>query len=429
MQSLEGVPLFESLPPQELERLSGTLRRISLEDGGMLFYEGEPGEHFYIITGGQVEIIKAFGSPDQRLIALRQEGDFFGEMSLLKPGGLRMASVRAHGSAELLEMPRTEFEGLIRRNPWLAYELMRTMSDRLEQSHETAIRDLHEKNRALQQAYEELQAAQAQIIEAERLERDLLIASQVQAGLLPQEIPAIAGWELAATWKPARQVSGDFYDFIPLPDGRWGLVVADATDKGMPAALVMATTRSVLRSVVTAACRRFCRGRLPREDRISPAGLLTQTNQLLYPDMALNMFITCLLVVIDPRSGEMQVCNAGHNLPYLRTADGVEKLRVTGLPLGLFPDIVYEDRTWTIAPGEALLMYSDGLVEAHDPSGEMFDYPRLEELLEYCTQVAPLQGDDLIQFLLSSLLSFTGPGWEQEDDVTLLSIYRCPEDK
>jgi serine phosphatase RsbU (regulator of sigma subunit) len=252
-------------------------------------------------------------------------------------------------------------------------------------------------------------------LEKVRLERDLHTAFQVQSGLLPRNMPVLEGWHLAAYWQPARIVSGDFYDFIKFPDGTLGLAIADVSDKGMPAALVMANTRSVLHAVAVSAGKR---------GHESPGKILAQANNLLCEDMPMNMFVTCQLALLNPRSGLVTFANAGHNLPYQRTAHGTIQLHATGLPLGLFTNINYEDKETILGHGESLLMYSDGLTEAHNPQGVMFDYPRLCKLLEYQPGEEPLVGDDLIRFLMQKLAEFTGPNLEQEDDVTLLTLTR-----
>ena len=204
-------------------------------------------------------------------------------------------------------------------------------------------------------------------------------------------------------------MGGDFYDFIDLPEGRLGIVVGDVTDKGVPAALVMATTRSLLRPMA--------------QRHISPGQVLELVNDLLHPDIPTNMFVTCLYAVLDPPSGRLRYANAGHDLPYHRTADGVVDLRATGMPLGLMPGMTYEEKETTLGPDESVVFYSDGLVEAHNPSREMFGFPRLKELV-----AAHPGGASLIQFLLAELAGFTGEGWEQEDDVTLVTLRRNSSD-
>jgi serine phosphatase RsbU (regulator of sigma subunit)/anti-sigma regulatory factor (Ser/Thr protein kinase) len=249
---------------------------------------------------------------------------------------------------------------------------------------------------------------QAEARERERLAHEMRVARVIQQTLLPKGVPELPGWHMAAHWQPARAVSGDFYDFIPFPDGRLGIIAADVTDKGVPAALVMATTRSILRAAA---------------ERLAAPGLvLAQANNTLCPDMPPNMFVTCLYALLDPTSGNLRYANAGHTLPYQRTAGGVVELRARGMPLGLMPDMAYEEKETQIAPGDQVILYSDGLVEAHNPQGAMFGFPRLRELLlqAECDQ-------NLIECLLEALLAFTGPEWEQEDDVTFVSLARAPQ--
>jgi serine phosphatase RsbU (regulator of sigma subunit)/anti-sigma regulatory factor (Ser/Thr protein kinase) len=244
--------------------------------------------------------------------------------------------------------------------------------------------------------------------ERERIEQELRVASLIQHTLLPKEVPAVDGWFVSAYYKPARQVGGDFYDFINFEDGRIGFIVADVTDKGIPAALVMATTRSILRSAA--------------ERLIDPGAVLQRTNDVLYPQIPPKMFVTCFYALLDPVTGYLRFANAGHDVPYRYTKSGVVELRARGMPLGLMPGMAYEEMETTLDPGEHLLLYSDGLVEAHDSQYEMFGFPRLRQLM-----AGHAQGQSLNDFLLDQLAEFTGPGWEQEDDVTLVTLQHRAE--
>ncbi len=247
------------------------------------------------------------------------------------------------------------------------------------------------------------------------MERDLQMAQKVQSGLLPSQMPVLPGWQLAAFWQPAHVVSGDLYDFIHLPDGKLCLVVADVTDKGMPAALLMANARSTLRGVAASA---------GRSGWDSPARLLAQVNDVLSEEIPMDMFVTCLLVVLDPKTGHVRYANAGHNPPYLCNAQGSQELRATGIPLGLFPDLEYEEKEIYLQSGDSLLMYSDGLVEAHDPQRVMFGFPRLHQILATLPEASRLDPQALLQFLMERLTEFTGPGWDQEDDITMVAVRR-----
>ena len=239
----------------------------------------------------------------------------------------------------------------------------------------------------------------------ERLEQEMRVATLIQQQFLPHELPTLPDWQVAAYYGPAWAVGGDFYDFIELPDGRIGIVVGDVTDKGVPAALIMARTQSVLR------------GEAPR--LMSPSDVLRRANEILLPEMPARMFVTCLYLVLEPATGHVVYANAGHLPPYVRTVDGVLELRATGMPLGLLPGMTYEEKTATIDPRQSVLLYSDGVVEAHGPAGDMFGFPRLRELM---AEERP--GSELIDHLLEQLHLFVGRGWDQEDDITLVALQR-----
>jgi serine phosphatase RsbU (regulator of sigma subunit)/anti-sigma regulatory factor (Ser/Thr protein kinase) len=245
--------------------------------------------------------------------------------------------------------------------------------------------------------------------ERERIQQELRVARLIQQTLLPKELPQLSGWKVDAYYQPARAVGGDFYDFIYFADGRIAFIVADVTDKGVPAALVMATTRSILRAAA--------------ERLISPGAVLERVNDVLHPEIPANMFVTCFYALLDPVSGHLTFANAGHDVPYRFTAGGILELRATGMPLGLMPGMEYEEKETTLAPGEYVLLYSDGLVEAHDPDREMFGFPRLQTLM--CDQP---DGGELRAYLLTQLSEFTGPNWEQEDDVTLVTFQRTQKE-
>ena len=250
-----------------------------------------------------------------------------------------------------------------------------------------------------------VQEQQAEMMTRERLEQEMRVAQLIQQQFLPKELPDLEGWQVSAFYRPARAVGGDFYDFIDLPDGKVGIVAGDVTDKGVPAALVMASTRSILRSEAAR--------------HSSPGTVLQRANELLYPDIPGHMFVTCLYAVLDPKTGSLVFANAGHNLPYVRSDSGVKELSARGMPLGLMPGMDYEETEATLAPGEVMLLHSDGIAEAHDPTGEMFGFPRMHELMARC-----VRADEVIDVMMTELDRFSGPGHEQEDDITLVSLKR-----
>jgi serine phosphatase RsbU (regulator of sigma subunit)/ketosteroid isomerase-like protein len=252
------------------------------------------------------------------------------------------------------------------------------------------------------------QRLEQEIRERERVEQELRVARTIQQASLPKEVPEMEGWQISPFYRPAREVGGDFYDFHLLSEGRLGLVVGDATGKGVPAALVMSTTCGMLQLAAQAL------------DSSSPSEVLARVNETLLARIPLNMFVTCFYCILDPESASLSYANAGHDLPYLRRVGGdAEELRARGMPLGLMPGMSYEQKEIVLGAGEAALFYSDGLVEAHDQRGEMFGFPRLRALVAE-------HGEDrsLEDFLMEELYSFVGEGWEQEDDITLLTLRR-----
>ena len=247
---------------------------------------------------------------------------------------------------------------------------------------------------------------QAEARTRERFEQELEVARLIQQNFLPKQLPDLPGWEVAALYRPAREVGGDFYDVISLPDGQVGFVVGDVTDKGVPAALVMAATRSVLR----ASAQRL----------VEPGEVLERVNEHLCPDMPPKMFVTCLYGVLEPATGRFRFANAGHDLPYVKTADGSVELRARGMPLGLMTGMAYEEKETVLAPGDSLLLHSDGVVEAHDPDGHMFGFPRLKKAVATYPG-----GGELIDLVLADLREHTGPDAEQEDDITMVTLARA----
>jgi serine phosphatase RsbU (regulator of sigma subunit)/ketosteroid isomerase-like protein len=253
------------------------------------------------------------------------------------------------------------------------------------------------------------QRLEQEVHERERVDQELRVARRIQQASLPEEVPTLEGWHISPFYQPAREVGGDFYDFHLLSEGKLGLVVGDATGKGVPAALVMSTTCGMLQAVSQAL------------DSSSPAEVLSRVNETLFARIPPDMFVTCFYAILDPFSGRLVYANAGHDLPYLRSQGGsCEELRARGMPLGLMPGMSYEEKEIVLEEGEAALFYSDGLVEAHDSQRVMFGFPRLQGLVAE-------HGDDegsLEDVLLEELYSFVGEGWEQEDDITLLTLRR-----
>ena len=246
-------------------------------------------------------------------------------------------------------------------------------------------------------------------IERELLEQELRVARRIQHASLPEEVPTLGGWQISPFYQPAREVGGDFYDFHLLSEGRLGVVVGDATGKGVPAALVMSTTCGMLQLAAQAS------------DSSSAGEVLARVNEALTIRIPSNMFVTCFYAILNPKSGHLVYANAGHDLPYLQhSGEEAKELRAMGMPLGLMPASSYEEKEMVLDVGESVLFYSDGLVEAHDPEGQMFSFPRLRALVAEHTEEGALG-----EYLLEELYSFVGEDWEQEDDITLITLRCC----
>lgn len=347
----------------------------------------------------QVHLIQADISPNDPLVAYFQSAPGAVEIEKLNLTSPALSELKAAGIKLVIPLvSQGELIGLLNLGTRLS-----------EQDYSSEDRSLL--NNLAAQAAPALRVAQLvqqQQVEArqrERMENELRVARIIQQTLLPQVNPALPGWNLATHYQPARAVGGDFYDFIKLDDERMAMIIGDVTDKGVPAALVMATTRAILRGAT--------------EQNNSPGAVLERANNLLCPDIPRNMFVTCLYAILDHQTGRLVYANAGHDLPYRRSSRGVDELRATGMPLGLMLGMHYEEKEVMLVAGDSLLLYSDGLVEAHSPTHEMFGFPRLRGLM-----TAKPENVSEVSFLLEQLASFTGPNWEQEDDVTLITLER-----
>jgi phosphoserine phosphatase RsbU/P len=405
---LKGIPLFTALPGADLQYLADAFRERRHEPGTVLFYEGERGDAFYVVQEGQVAVIKSLGTPDERSFGVRGPGEFFGEMSLLDPAGLRTASIRAESPVCLLEMSRSDFDEMLRTRPALAYEILRVLSLRLRDANDATISDLRAKNSELARAYEELKAAQAQIIEKEKLEQELETARWIQQSILPRGVPREPGFDFGARMEPARAVGGDLYDFIRLDDEHLGVVIGDVSDKGVPAAIFMALTRSLLRAESTL--------------RAKPRRVLQRVNNLLLEMNSANLFVTVLYGILDCREATFTYARAGHELPLLldreRGAWSPEPRR--GQMLGLFDSPAVDERQVALPPGTMLLLHTDGATDMMNPSRARFGAERLANAaLAAWHAGGTAQG--LCDAVMERLRAFQAHA-EQADDVALVAI-------
>lgn len=396
-------PLFAALPTDELEHLLASLSRRSLPSDTLLFHEGAYGDRCYIVLTGEVEIVQALGRSDERLIAVRGPGALIGEMSLLHPERVRVASGRTRTPTELLELTRTDFDALLTRQPALAFEMVQLLSQRLRESHDVTTRDL---GHQLAQAYADLQRAQAALLEREQLARDLELAHEIQQRMLPQTLPQLPGWSFGAQMVPARHVGGDFFDLIRLSADVVGVVVADVCGKGMGAALHMALTRGLLRAELSRP--------------VPPLEALQQVNHHLLDVSDAGLFVTVGYAIVQRGVNTVTYYRAGHELPIVVAPGGETSVPVRGPghPLGLIVEPAIDTQMLTISAGGALLLYTDGVTEAENVDGRFFGSERLRQAVQNLAQSDPQQCcDELIQ----QVLAFQD-GVSQSDDLTVISI-------
>ncbi len=388
--------------------MSALLHESRLPAHTTLFREGDRGDRLYIILDGQVDIVKALGTADEWLVGVRGPGEYVGEMSLLGSDTARTTSVRTRSAAHLAELGRGEFHALLHQHPALAYQVACVLTVRLQESNNATIRDLQVKNRQLSEANEALESTQEKLIEKEKLEHELQLARQIQESMLPHVLPECPGFDFGARIAPAYSVGGDCFDFITLPGDGIGMVVGDVAGKGVPAALFMALTRSLLRAEGSRAG--------------SPREALQNVNRHLLDMNQAGMFVTVLYGVLNAASGAFVYVRAGHEVPLIVEAGGevVEPAPGRGQPLGILSEPELIEQAVPIPPGGTLLMYTDGVTEARDPDGAFFGRERLRAALSAHRHDT---AQALCDRLLQTVIGHQGSA-PQHDDIALVAVRR-----
>ncbi len=408
---LSKIPLFADLPVNELDGILAALDVEELKDREILFREGDPGEHFYIVMKGELEVLMAAGQAEELQLNLMKAGEHFGEMSLIMPGGHRTATVRARGDATLLCMSRDQFLNLTTKHPELSGSMVRVLSQRLDATNTQTFRDLTEKNKQLQTAYDNLKAAQAQLIEKERLERELQVAADIQLSILPDELPELDEFGFGARILPARQVGGDLYDVFLLKDNQVGVLIGDVADKGVPSAIFMARAHALI---------------MAEADIGMTAGeVLHVVNRHITRLQKSTQFVTVLYGILDLKTRVLNYARAGHEPPLILHANGVvERLpHGPGMALGLWDTVTLDERTITLPPGSTLLLFTDGMTDCRDSNGEPFGLERIKTTL---SGLSNINAQQVCDHLLKTLMNYQD-GSKQDDDVTLVAIHAASE--
>lgn len=405
---LSQVPLFQSLPAEEIGQLLNAYKTWDAPVGSFILHEGEPSNDFHVILQGQVEIIRSLGSAEESHLGVRQQGEFIGEIGLLNQGAPRTATARVVEDARVLTITYEDFDKLLKRYPELAYEMARALSSRITQALNETIRNLRDRNEKLQQAYDDLRAAQEQIIEKEKLEHSLQVAREIQYSILPTRIPQMDGYDIGALMMPAQAVGGDFYGVYALDDEHMALIVGDVSDKGMPAAIFMAQSHALLRAST--------------ESGADVVAVLRRVNDLLFEMNARDLFVTVIYGILNKSTGEFHYARAGHELPLLLT-NGEISIPTMGLgaPLGMFANPALDEQTIIIPPGGFMLLYSDGSADTRNREGIRFGEKGFHSAVkEFGVNHSSQQA---CQAVYDCLVEYQ-EGAPQFDDVTLLAVQR-----
>lgn len=403
---LARIPFFTDLPVDELDRIRDGMEVVNLKSGEILFREGDAGEHMYIVLSGNLEILMAPGTDDELILNRVPQGEYIGEMSLVT-GAPRTASVRAYGDVVLLSMSRTQLMDLLQLHPHLASTMVSVLSHRLDSTNVSTFRDLTEKNRQLQQAFDELKAAQELLIEKERLERELKVAAEIQMSILPDELPLVDGFDFGGRILPARQVGGDFYDVFILDHHKLGVLIGDVADKGVPSAIFMARAHALIIAEA--------------DSIISPGDVLRRVNRHITRLEKSTQFVTALYGVLDINTGEFMYARAGHEPPLILNPEGeVHRLpHKPGMALGLWEDITLDEYSVQLPKESMLVMFTDGMTDCRNPKGEPFGLERIKNTMgSLAVATAQAACDQLFDTLM-----YYQSGAKQDDDVTLLAIH------
>jgi len=418
---LRKVPIFDGFSDGDLQRLAPNVTERQIAAGEVLFYQGDTGLETYVILDGALEVIAYVNSTEIQL-EVRLTGEIIGEMGPID-NSPRSATVRAVRDSVLAELNLEQFYTLLLSDSVLAVEMLKRGTARLRSTSQQMITGLELKNVELSRAYEELKAAQAELIHLNRIQEELAVARRIQKFFLPRVIPQPEGWDIAAFNRGAQAIGGDFFDCIDLPSGRVGLVVADACGKGVPAALFVALTRSLLRASSQTPWA-LHDGDYFDLDSIATSSMWFTNDYAAREHGESNMFVTMFYGLVEPRSGRLIYVNAGHNPPLIVSADGklIRELEDDGrtLPIGIIEGQTYTSMHTILDVGDMLVSFSDGVTEAMNSLGEPYGD---ERFVAFLREHAGTSADELISLIIQSIDEYAA-GAPQADDITLLLARR-----
>ncbi len=409
VDQLQGSRFFRTAPKAVIHELAASVTRMNAKAGTPLLSKGDFGTTMYVIVDGRVRVHE-----DALLLRYLTRGDTFGEIGALTRNTTRTASVTVEDDSILLKLDREAIYRILSVHPEAAGPIIEAMCDKAS----GIVEDVTQR-----------------AIKASVFEREMEIGQRIQRDFLPRSPPEIPGWRLGAYLKAAREVGGDFYDFFQVGDrGLLGIVIGDVCDKGVGAALFMTLFRSLIRC--TALADEFMgsdRGGPERSalwpDPASDAGaylrnsISVTNNYVATTHDHMSMFASLFFGLLEPATGVLHYINAGHEAPVIVGNAGVRaRLEPTGPVIGLFPGLRHEVKTITLAAGERLVAYTDGVAEAKNPKGKQFEESRLLQLL----QVDIGHAESVITTIREAVETFAD-GCPQFDDMTLLSIERVSD--
>lgn len=408
----DDAPLKDSgrLDAHMLDILRGIAMPQSYPPGTMLIHQGETEHTFYVIESGCAVVSRRLEDGSEQVLAELGPLQTFGEMALLDDSP-RLATVKTITEMDVLEVTAERFKALIQSAPDLALHITRRVLANLRRLDQLAIQDLSAKNRLLHEAYLDLQAAQAELVEKERLEREIELAADMQRSLLPARLPGYDDYRFAAYLVPARQVGGDLFDVRPLGEEHVGLLIADVADKGMHAALLMAVTRTLFFQEA--------------QRSLSPAKVAHAVHRGLIgisgaeDGYGIDAFVTAFYGVLHRPSGRLDYVRAAQDRPLrLRPGQPPTPLPGDGRFLGMIEDLTLEEQSVVLGRGEYLLLYSDGVTDALGASGERYGLPRLQSAFQ---AIDGLEATAAMTRLVEDISLWRGEA-PAFDDVTMLLV-------